>query len=106
MRLKNAIGTIDLIDCRDRPDLVASYLNRGYDINDGMIVEYGDQVYYGADAVWLLANLTSPVTVWNRFNQLVFSSKILSAALYPALKLGRLITLRILGRDLIPTPER
>ena len=106
MRLKSTVGSVELVDCRDRPDLVESYCKRGYDVNDGMIVEFGDQIYYGADAVWLLANLSSRVTLWNKFNQLVFSSRALSAALYPALKLGRLVTLRLLGRSLIPTPER
>ena len=90
--------TVELVNARDAPDRASALAARGFDLDEGMLVEHGDAVYHGADAVWILASLSSRATLWNRFNAAIFRSRRLSALFYPLLRAGRNLVLRLLGR--------
>ena len=104
MRLREAIGPVELIDARSGDPRVERYWREGYDLNEGMIFVHRGRVHYGADAVHVLATLSSRSSLFNRFNALVFSHAAIARALYPALRLGRLVTLRALGRKTMTRP--
>lgn len=101
-RLKNTL-TIELIDVRQRPEIIQPLGERGMDLNEGMVVAYGGQYYYGADAMHFLATLTTPINGFNRLMAWVFASSKRSKLFYPVLRLGRCLLLLILRRPPLKT---
>jgi predicted DCC family thiol-disulfide oxidoreductase YuxK len=97
-RLAESVGKLDLIDARARPDLVADYRARGYEINDGMILDMNGTVHFGDRAMVALAAITSPSQTFNRLNAALFRSPRLAAGIYPILAVGRRMLLKLLGR--------
>jgi predicted DCC family thiol-disulfide oxidoreductase YuxK len=101
IKLRDAVGPVELINARSGDKRVAQYWHDGYDLNEGMLFVYAGQVHYGADAVNVLANLSSTSSIFNRVNRTIFSSKLMSTTLYPLLKIGRRATLFLRGKRLI-----
>jgi predicted DCC family thiol-disulfide oxidoreductase YuxK len=99
-RLRERVGEVELIDARTRPDLVAAHKEAGRPIDEGMIVETPDAVYFGGDAVWAINALLSTNPVLN-----ALSGRAMLKFVYPALRFGRNTVLRIMGRKPID-PER
>jgi predicted DCC family thiol-disulfide oxidoreductase YuxK len=78
---------VELVDARAEPELAGNY---GLDLNEGMIVDLDGQVHHGADAVRLLAQLSQRPGLLRHER--------VARALYPLLRFGRNVTLKILGR--------
>lgn len=104
MRLRKTVGPVELIDARSGDPRVDRYWRDGFDLNEGMLFVHRGRVHHGAEAVRILADLSSPDGAWNRLNALVFSSPTTAALLYPLLKLGRRATLLARGKRLIDRP--
>ena len=92
-RLRDRVGEVELIDARQRLDLVERYKADGLTIDDGMIVETQDAVYFGGDAVWAINALLSKNPVLN-----LLSGRAMLKFIYPALRFGRNTSLRLMGR--------
>lgn len=92
-RLRERVGAVALIDARERPDLVAAHKAAGRAIDDGMIVETPDAVYFGGDAVWAINALLSKNPILN-----ALSGRAMLKFVYPALRFGRNSALRLMGR--------
>jgi predicted DCC family thiol-disulfide oxidoreductase YuxK len=102
LRLRESLGTVQLINARDSDDpLVHRLRAEGIDLDEGMVLKLGDQLYHGADCINRLAMLSTPVNLFNRLNAGIFRSPTASAVLYPALRAGRGLVLRLLGRGRI-----
>lgn len=86
MRLKERYD-VELVDARREHAKAHGY---GLDLNDGMIADLDGDVHYGADAVWLLSMLSERPGMLSRRG--------VANALYPWLRRGRHLTLRLLGR--------
>jgi predicted DCC family thiol-disulfide oxidoreductase YuxK len=97
-RLKAAVGEVDLLDARSGDPRVADFQRKGYDLDEGMLFVWKGRVHHGAEAVHVLAGLSSESGLFNRINGAVFSSRLASRALYPLLKLGRRLTLALRGK--------
>lgn len=67
-------------------------------MDEGFVLKIGDQFYHGSDAIHRLALLSTRTGVFNRMNFLIFKSKKLSHFLYPVLKSGRALLLKMLGK--------
>lgn len=102
VRLREAAGTVKLLDARIHPELVAAARKRGLDMNEGMIVLYGGELYYADRAMRLLSVLTSRVGFLNRALAAFFASDTRSTITYPFLRTGRRMALRLLGKQQIP----
>lgn len=98
LRLRASVGTVRLVDARSDDPIVGDVLQRGFDLDQGMIVIIGERFYHGASAMQVLAMLSTGVGWFNRFNFYVFRSKRVSTVLYPVLRTGRNLVLRLLGR--------
>lgn len=108
LRLRESLGTLRLINARDGGVDVDRIVAQGYDLDEGMVLVLGGQVHHGADCIHRLALMTTKSSRFNRLNGALFRSRTASRALYPILKFGRNVTLRILGRpklDLAPAPD-
>ena len=105
VRLRDAVGKVELVDARSDDPRVKRYWRDGYDLNEGMLFVYRGRVYHGSDAVHVLAGLSSRSSWFNRLNGRIFSSRAASTVLYPLLKLGRRLTLIARGKGLIAPPS-
>lgn len=99
VRLRDAVGQITLANAREHPALVEEVQRLGFTVDTGMVLKLDGNYYHGADCIHALALLTTPSGWFNRINSLVFRSPTISRVLYPVLRTGRNLTLRLLGRS-------
>jgi predicted DCC family thiol-disulfide oxidoreductase YuxK len=104
LKLKEAIGPVELLDARSDDPRVKSYWHDGYDLNQGMLFVHRGRTYHGDEAINVLASLSSDSTVFNRINGLVLSNSTTAELLYPLLKLGRRLVLLLRGKKLLSHP--
>ncbi len=101
MRLKKNYGVVELVNARDDELIARHFRDKGMSLDEGMVVKLDDSEFYGADAVNVLAMLSSDSGVFNRFNALVFSNATVCKLLYPLMRTGRNILLRLLRKSKI-----
>ena len=99
LRLRDAAKTVELISARDPHPLVDEVLKLGFDLDEGMVAKVGDAYYHGADCVHILSLMSTPSGVFNKLNNLIFKHRFLATLLYPVLRFGRNMTLRLLGHQ-------
>ena len=95
LALREAVGPVELIDARSGDPRLRAYESAGYDLNEGMLFEYNGTVYFGADAVNILATLSTPVSTFNRINGALLSKQLVARFFYPMFKFCRTITLKL-----------
>jgi predicted DCC family thiol-disulfide oxidoreductase YuxK len=100
LRVKDAVGTLHLANIRDQKFNQNEVL-RNFDFDDGMLLELGGAYYHGSACIHLLALLSSRSTLFNRINAFVFRSQKRAQWIYPILRAGRNVALRVLGRGKI-----
>lgn len=102
-RLRVAGGEIELVDARAHREALAAMGISGADLEDGMVVFVDGVRHDGADAMHALSRITQPpARWWVRLVGAVAGSRPLARTIYPALKLGRRIVLRLLGISRFP----
>jgi predicted DCC family thiol-disulfide oxidoreductase YuxK len=101
LRLRDAIGPVRLVDARSNDPVVKRLLDAGYDLDEGMAMVDGETIWHGQDCIHRLALMSTPSGAFNRINAAVFRSPHLSKAIYPMLRGGRNLTLRVMGRKKI-----
>jgi predicted DCC family thiol-disulfide oxidoreductase YuxK len=101
VRIRQSVGELVLIDARENPEVLQEITAEGLDIDQGMVLKMDGQLYYGADAIHLLALLSGRSGVFNRLNYWLFSSKKVAAILYPILRSYRNVLLKLLGKTKI-----
>jgi predicted DCC family thiol-disulfide oxidoreductase YuxK len=106
VKLKEAVGPVTLIDARRRPEVVAAFRDQGVDLDDTMVVIYGGVAYAGAEAVEILSLLSSDTGFVNRLIARLLRDKRRAQRLYPILRCGRNLALKLLGRSKIEIPNR
>lgn len=99
LRLREAVGSVELIDARDHAALVRELGARGYPLDDGMLVILAGRFYFGADAVALLSQLTTASGLVNRTTAFVLKRPHLANLFYPVMRRGRAVALSLLGRQ-------
>jgi predicted DCC family thiol-disulfide oxidoreductase YuxK len=83
--------------CRE-PALCRALAAEGHDIDEGMILKWRGEIYYGSDAIHVLSLITHNIGLSGRLNRWIFRSRKRARLLYPFLRRGRNAVLRILGR--------
>jgi predicted DCC family thiol-disulfide oxidoreductase YuxK len=101
MSLRKAVGDVELVDARTQAPAVRRLVELGYDLNEGMAAIYGGKVYYGKDAVALISSLTGDRDWMDRVLTTSLRNPTRVTFLYPLMKLGRRVALRMLGKPLI-----
>ena len=96
-RIRDSVGELRLIDARNESDIMAQITAEGLDIDQGMVLKMDGVLYYGTDAIYTLALISSRSSFFNRVNYHIFRSKRLTRLLYPFLRFCRKILLRCLG---------
>lgn len=106
LSIKQVAGTVELLNARDNPPIIEEINAAQFDMDEGFVLKIGDQFYHGADAIHTLALMSTRTGVFNRINFLIFKSRTLSSTLYPALKSGRALLLKVLGKRKLNNLER
>lgn len=94
-------GELSRIDARQDSPIMDEITDAGLDIDEGMVVKVGDELYYGSEAIHQLALLSSRKGFVNRIAYWVFRHRRAALILYPVLAAGRNLLLKILGRSRI-----
>lgn len=97
VRIKETVGDLKIINAREPSEVMQEITKAGLDIDQGMALKMGGEIYYGSDAIHALALISSKSGIFNRINYWLFKSKHLSKLLYPVLRLCRNILLKLLG---------
>jgi predicted DCC family thiol-disulfide oxidoreductase YuxK len=101
MSLRTAVGDVKLIDARSDAEIVQFLSERGFNINEGMAVIHGAKIHFGEDAVTFISSVTAVRPFMGKLIALVLRSKRRADVLYPMMKAGRRVTLKVLGIPLI-----
>jgi len=101
MALRKAVGQVELVDARNGGPTVRRLADLGYDLNEGMAALYGGRIYYGGDSVALLSSMTSERGWVGRLVAVLLRDSNRARVLYPFMKFGRRVTLRLLGKKLL-----
>lgn len=101
VRIRESVGKLTIIDARQNSKIMDEITKAGLDIDQGMVLKMGDQLYYGSDAIHALALISSKSGIFNRLNYWVFKSKKVSYFLYPVLRLMRNLLLKMLRKTKI-----
>ncbi|OED45798.1 hypothetical protein ACH42_04645 [Endozoicomonas sp. (ex Bugula neritina AB1)] len=96
--MEKAAGELELIDARSNHYLLPELKRRNIDLNDGMVVLIGDEIYQGKEATYVLVGMTQKSSLFNRCAYEVFSRSWLSGVVYFAMRLLRSILLLLLRR--------
>jgi predicted DCC family thiol-disulfide oxidoreductase YuxK len=98
-RVKQVTGEIITVNARDIDhEIMKDVTQKGYDLDKGMVIIYGDRYYHGADAVQLMGLLSSNSGWFNAICGFIFKYKWLSYAAYPFLKGSRNLALLVKGK--------
>ncbi len=101
VRIRESIGELKIINARESSEVLEEITQLGLDIDQGMVLKMGGVIYYGADAIYALALISSRSGVFNKLNYWLFKSKRVSAVLYPVLRFFRNLLLKMLGKTKI-----
>jgi predicted DCC family thiol-disulfide oxidoreductase YuxK len=101
IRIRESVGTLRLVNARDAGAIMDEITARGLDIDEGMVLKFGNTVYYGADAIHALSLMSGRTDVFNRLTYWMFRSKRRSAILYPLFRFFRNLLLKLLRKSRI-----
>jgi hypothetical protein len=105
VRVRESVGDLRIVDARENSAVMNEISAQGHDIDEGMVLKMGGQLYYGSNALHMLALIGSRSGIFNRFNYCIFKSKKASYILYPLLKFFRHLLLKMLGKTKINNLE-
>lgn len=101
VRIREDVGELRIVDARLDSAVLKEITSEGLDIDQGMVLKMAGRLYYGADAIHVLALIGSRSGFFNKLNYWVFKSKTISKALYPVLRFARNLLLKLLGKTKI-----
>ena len=82
---------ISILNARENVHKIKEFKSSGFDINDGIIITFNDEILQGSDAIIFLDKLDKKSSFYDN----LFFKKVC----YPSLKLVRVIILKIFGKD-------
>lgn len=101
VRLQKSVGQVVLKDARSDLESAQKYKEKGYNLDNGMIVIYNENIYYGKDAVHIMSLLSTQSNLFNKINAALFKHKIFASMIYTVLVLLRKLLLKIINRKKI-----
>ena len=103
LKLKDAIGPVELLDARSDDPRVKRYWSDGYDLNQGMLFIHRGRTYHGDEAINVLAGLSSDL--WSSTGSMGSCCPIPGPrSCSILLKLGRRLVLLLRGKKLLTHP--
>ena len=59
VKIRESVGDLRIVDARKNSEVMNEITAQGLDIDQGMVLKMGEQLYYGADAIHTLALIGS-----------------------------------------------
>ena len=93
------IYDISILDARKDLQKVKFFREKGYDINDGMILEIDDKIYQGDEAIVKIDKLLKKETLLDRLRSFFTNIPYFIKIIYPPIKIFRFILLKTIGKN-------
>ena len=92
---------IEILNARDNLEKIIEFRAKGYDIDEGMILEVspGKKLYHGADAAKVLDRMIEKKGVLDKFISMVVELKFFKSIVYPMVKFVRIVLLKLMGKQ-------
>lgn len=90
---------IKIFNARESTDKIKVFRNKGFDINDGMIIEYESEIFQGSDAVKIIDKYIDKKSVFDQFISVIINLPGFKLVVYPIVKFLRIMILKLLGRN-------
>jgi predicted DCC family thiol-disulfide oxidoreductase YuxK len=100
-RLRQRHPSLEVLDARANPELVEDLRRRGYEINEGMVMQLDGRIFFGAEATRQIARHAQNGGALRGAVLMAIGDAPWSRALYPLLNRCRRLLLRALRRGLI-----
>jgi predicted DCC family thiol-disulfide oxidoreductase YuxK len=97
-RLRTNIGSVSIVNAREHITDAGRAKQAGLNVDESMLVFWRDKLYTEGDAVRILTKLGSRRIGFTTIAGLLFLNSKAAQLLYPVLRSGRNLTLRLLGR--------
>ena len=97
-RIRADVGELQLVNARDGGPVMEEITAAGLDIDQGMVLKVGAQLYYGADAIHALSLMSTRTGFFNRLTYWCFGSRGAARVLYPVLRAIRNLLLKFLAK--------
>ena len=99
LKIHKDVGSLYLIDARyDKENSVVNEVNeKGFNLDEGMVIKFNNRYYYGADALHVMALICTNQGWFNRVNYLLFSSPIISKFCYQFMRSARSFVRKLKG---------
>ena len=101
VQIRETVGNLVLIDAREGGPIMEEITERGLDIDQGIVVKVGSELYYGSEAIHVLALMGTNRGFFNQLAYWSFRSKAVSRVFYPVLRACRNLLLKILRKTKI-----
>lgn len=101
VRLRETIGKVRPLNAREDHPVVRYVKSKGVDLNQEMALVMKGEIFTGPDCMHRLALMSTGSGFFNGLMSKMFASRGLTRALYPFLRTGRNLTLRLMGRKQI-----
>lgn len=98
LAIRQLDSSFEIVNARQYHPILEIINEMGFNMDEGFVLKIGSEYFHGADAIHRLALISTGAGTFNRLNYLIFKSSYLSSILYPLLRTGRNIVLRLLGR--------
>jgi predicted DCC family thiol-disulfide oxidoreductase YuxK len=66
VKIRESVGHLRIVDARENSEVLHEITAKGLDIDQGVVLKMGDQLYYGSDAIHTLALIGSRSGILNR----------------------------------------
>ncbi len=96
---------VELLDAREDSELMRRITHLGLDIDEGMVVEIGDELHYGADAIHALTVAERGRGAFGLVSRFLFARRGAARFFYPWLRRVRNLLLKLLGKQRINNLE-
>lgn len=90
---------IEIINAREELEKLNDFKNKGFDINNGMIIEYEGNIFQGSDAIKIVDKYIIKKGIVDRLMSLFIHFPGFKSIIYPIVKIIRLIVLKLLRRS-------
>ena len=86
---------IELLNARDNNQLVKFYLEKGFNVDKGMILNINGKIFFGHEAIWYISKITTSDSLFLKFQSIIFKSLFISKLIYPVLRFCRFVFFKI-----------
>lgn len=103
LRIKQSLGDLHLLDARSDTGhpLLAAINQKQLDLDEGMVIFHRQRFYHGKTALWFMSVYGAPQGLFNHINRLFFRFEPVARALYPVMRAGRNLLLKLRGKSKI-----